>query len=317
MHSDLSIVKGENPKEMVVKAVDLIGGIESFVRNDEKVFIKPNLCTLKRSETGATTDPNVVSAIIDLVQKQTNDVSIIESDSPATDAEIIWAYCGFYELAREKNVRLINLSKEPSLTIKGYRLPKTLFCPHVLINVPKIKTNDLTTVTCSLKNLFGLIADRFRAKYHRNVNGAILDINRIFKSDLIVADGLVGMEGNGPIAGNPVNLNVTIAGSNAVAVDSVVCNVIGVSPYDVNHVKMAADAGMGPISMDEIEAIGERVECVRKNFSLPSTVPPTRKLKYKMLEHSDNAVLKQSINVLRWLRRKKFEASQRTTFRNR
>lgn len=306
----MSVVRGKDPEKMVKKAIDSIGGAGSFIRANEKVFVKPNLGTLKKSETGATTNPRIVGAVIDLIQERTSDITIIESDSAATDAEIIWSHCGYYELAREKNVNLVNLSKEPTLIHEGYRLPRILFGDYVLINIPKIKTNDLTTVTCSLKNLFGLIPTRYRAKYHRHINHVIVDLNKIFKSNLIVVDGVIGMEGDGPIAGRPVTMNVVVAGDNPVSVDSVVCNIIGVNPKDIGHITMAADAGLGQMDIRSINLFGERLEDVRKNFALPSTIPLMRKLRYKMLEHSEKAVLKQTVDILRWLRRKEYSGKR-------
>jgi len=307
---NVSVVRGKDPEKMVKKAIDSIGGAGSFIRANEKVFVKPNLGTLKKSETGATTDPRIVGAVIDLIQERTSDVTIIESDSAATDAEIIWSHCGYYELAREKNVNLVNLSKEPTLIHEGYRLPRILFGDHVLVSIPKIKTNDLTTVTCSLKNLFGLIPTRHRAKYHKHISQVIVDLNRIFKSNLVVVDGLIGMEGDGPLVGQPVTMNVVIAGDNPVAVDSVVCNIIGVNPKDIDHIMMAVDARLGQMDMHSINLLGERLEDVSRNFALPSTIPFMRRLRYKMLEHSEKAVLKQAVGILRRLRRREGKATR-------
>lgn len=231
--SKVSIVKGKNAQEAVKKAVDMIGGIESFMEPRAKVFVKPNLGTLKGSGTGATTDCKVVGAVIDLMQRRTNDITIIESNSAAVDAETIWSHCGYDRLAKEKNVNIINLSKKTAILHEGYRLPKLLFSDYVLVNIPKIKTNELTIVTCALKNLFGLVPTRHRSKYHKVIDNVIVELNRFFKQNLIVVDGLIGMEGNGPIAGKPVNMNIVIAGDNPVAVDVVVCNIIGVNPEDI------------------------------------------------------------------------------------
>lgn len=300
-----SIWKGEDPREMVKKTIDLIGGIESFVNMGDKVLIKPNLCTLKKADTGATTDPEVVRGIIDLVQRQTDDVAIIESDCPAIDAEIIWSHCGYTDLAKEMDVELLNLSKEPILKHERYALPQMFFKDHVLINVPKMKTNDITVVSCSLKNLFGLIPNRYRAKYHKEIDKVILDINLVFGSDLIVVDGLTGMEGDGPINGLPVEMNLVIAGDNPVAIDSVVCNLMGVDPIEIDHIRMASDANLGPIDIHSIDLFGEEIGDVKKDFTLPSTVLLKQKIKYKLLEHSENFFLKQAIDTLGWIRRKK------------
>ena len=305
VRSKVSIVRGENAQKMVEKAVDLIGGVESFVETNARVFVKPNLGTLKSSETGATTDPNIVGAVIDLIRRRTNDITIIESDSAAVDTETIWSYCGYDVLAKEKNVNMLSLSKEPAVLHEGYRLPQILFDDHVLVNIPKIKTNDLTVVTCALKNLFGLMPTRHRARYHRVIDNAIVDLNRFFKQNLVVVDGLIGMEGDGPLAGKPVKMNIILAGDNPVAVDVVVCHLIGVDPEHVSHIRMAAEVELGPLKINSIRLLGESVDDVKRTFLLPSTIPFWRRLRYKMLEHSEKPLLKQALSMLRWLHKKK------------
>jgi len=306
MQFKVSIIKGENPEKMVKNAIELIGGIGSYVKFKEKVLIKPNLCSRKKAKTGATTDPRVVRSIVDLLKDQTNDISIIESDGAATDAEIIWSYCGFTNISKEKNVKLINLSKEPSLIHDDYELPKLLFKDYVLINVPKIKTNDITIITCSLKNLFGLIPSRHRAKYHKNINETIVYLNSMFKTNLTIVDGLICMEGNGPINGKSINMNIIVAGNNPVAVDSVICNLIGLNPRDVDHIRMASDAGLGPMNMNDIDLFGENLNDVKRIFKLPSNTLLKQKLMYKLLENSEKIFLKQAVGILGYLRTKKY-----------
>jgi uncharacterized protein (DUF362 family) len=304
LRSKVSIVKGGNAQKMVQEAVDLIGGVEPFLATNAKVFVKPNLGTIRTSRTGATTDPNVTRAVIDVLHKRTTDITIIESDSATVDTETIWSHCGYDVLAKEKNVRMLSLSKEPTFTRSGYRLPAILFSDHVLVNVPKIKTNDLTIVTCSLKNLFGLIPTRYRAKYHKAIDNVIVDLNRFFRQNLIVVDGLIAMEGDGPLRGSPVNMNVVIAGDNPVAVDVVVCNIIGLNPSLIPHIKMASEAGLGPLTLDSVKLAGESIDDVKRIFKLPSTLSFTNRLRYKALEHSEKPILRQAISVLRWLHRK-------------
>jgi len=97
-----------------------------------------------------------------------------------------------------------------------------------------------------------------------------------------------------------------VAGNNPVAVDSVVCNLMGIDPQDVIHVRMAADAGLGPIDVGSIDLTGENIIDVKKDFTLPKEIMLKQKLKYKLLENSENIFLKQAIETLGWIRRKTY-----------
>ncbi|UCD13544.1 MAG: DUF362 domain-containing protein, partial [Thermoplasmatales archaeon] len=207
------------------------------------------------------------------------------------------------------NVPLINLSKEPTLKYYDYDLPEILFRNSAIVNIPKIKTNDITTVSVSLKNLFGLVPDRHRAKYHREIDRVIVDLNTIIESRLVVVDGLVGMEGDGPISGKPVTMNTVVAGNTPVSVDSVVCHIIGVNPFDVSHVKLATELGLGSMQIDSIEVVGESLYKAQRKFKLPSSIKLQNKMKYQILERSDNMILRRSLDALRWARRIIYENS--------
>ncbi len=303
--STVSIIKGTDPRLMVKESIDLIGGIGSFVKPNDKVLIKPNLCTNKTPETGATTDPRIVRAIIELIKPITSDISIVESNVAGVDAELVWNLCGYFDLAQETGVKLVNLSKNPTTTRNGYPLPTLLFEDYVLVNVPKIKTNEITTITCGLKNVFGLIANRHRAKYHKTIDKVIVDLNKMFRSRLTVVDGLMGMEGNGPVAGDPVEMNLVLAGADVVAVDAVVSTIIGVNPTEVSHIVKSVEANLGTADMSQIVTKGQDIGKVKRRFKLPSSVPRMRRLKYRLMEHSEMFGIRQAVSVLSWWRRRR------------
>lgn len=306
----VSIVKGKDPLKMVKEAIKLLNGIDAFVKPHDKVLIKPNLCTLKKPETGATTDPRIVRSIIELIQPITSDISIIESNVAGVEAEMVWALCGYHDLAEEMDVNLVNLSKEPTVVWGGYRLPKILFDDYILVDVPKIKTNEITLMTCGLKNLFGTCPSRHRAKYHKVIDRVIVDLNKAFRSDLVVVDALIGMEGNGPTAGDPVDMGLVIAGDNVVAVDTVVSTVMGLNPNEVLHIMKAAEAGLGTADMSHITLKGEDIKKVKRRFKLPSSIPLTRRLKYKLMERSEMLGIRQAVKLLSLWRRRKYLKKQ-------
>ncbi len=98
-------------------------------------------------------------------------------------------------------------------------------------------------------------------------------LNRNIRQDLIIVDGIVGMQGLGPIQGEPVNLGLVISGLNPVTVDAVCCNIMGINPYAVEPLWKAYKAGVGEIDIQRIEILGEEIDAVRTKFSYPVLSP--------------------------------------------
>jgi len=310
----VAIIKGTNPHQMIKEAFDLLGGLDFVVSSQDSVLIKPNLCTLKKSDTGATTDPMLVEALINLLRDKTSDISIVESDSGAIDAEVKFAACGYVPLSQRTGVNLINLSKEKlvdvtipnALALKSIKLPKVTMDSDVLINVSKLKVSEMTGVTLSLKNVFGLIPSRFKTKYHRILDNVIVDLNKVVKSRLALVDGIVGMEGQGPIEGDPVKMNLVVAGLDCVAVDSISTAIMGFNPEAVSHIKLANSEGLGEGKLQNISIRGKSVLEVQRKFKMPRSMPLTRRIKFKITEWDallTSPVISECIGILRYYRR--------------
>ncbi|MEM4484059.1 MAG: DUF362 domain-containing protein, partial [Candidatus Methanomethylicia archaeon] len=88
--------------------------------------------------------------------------------------------------------------------------------------------------------------------------------------DLIIVDGIIGMEGLGPVLGKPVNLNLIVSGLNPVTVDAVCCRIMEINPYAVEILWKAYKMGMGEIDMEKIDVLGEKIENVKRKFARPT-----------------------------------------------
>src|SRR3990170_4074118 len=110
--------------------------------------------------------------------------------------------------------RHLEMHKVAMIKAKGKNFDK-------LINLCNLKTSEVATITCGLKNIFGCYPQRTKAKMHPQIAQAIVDINQRYPSDLIVIDALTAMEGQGPLFGTPVEMGLIIAGDNVVATDFV------------------------------------------------------------------------------------------------
>ena len=166
----VSIVRNENIRIAVQKAVRLLGGIESFVHPQDKVVIKPNLVFGLPPFTGFTTDPPIVEAIIGLCQSVNPSEVTIAEGSGGIDTKLAFRISGYTELAKKYDVKLIDLNESPTMKVavpdgqcvQKLRVPKIILECDVLINVPKLKIYRRVPrrrewVSLAIKNLLGAL----------------------------------------------------------------------------------------------------------------------------------------------------------------
>jgi len=256
----------------VHEGISLIGGIRNA--GAERAIIKPNLCHTSAPETGRTTDVRVVKGVLEEISAQEpREIHVVESDSLASSADRTFRKLGYEDLEKRPFVNLTNLSKETSTSkavdgkfFKRIEVPEALSSYGLLISVAKLKTHLFERLSGVYKNQYGLLPFRERRPYHPFLSEVLFDVNTLYKPDLCVIDGLVGMEGCGPIDGTPKSMNLLIFGRNALATDSVACAVIGIDPFDVPYLKYAYENGMGELNLERIRIVGESVENVRSQF---------------------------------------------------
>jgi uncharacterized protein (DUF362 family) len=269
--SVVAVVKGERGHAPVFKALDLIDYKKALAGYD-KVLIKVNFITDKTWDTGATTDPIVVEAIIKKLEDLPVKVYVVESDATITNADKAFEATGMKEMCNRNGVEWLNLryvEDRVKLDVPNGEVLKSITVPRLVtesavISAAKLKTHVNTTVTLGMKNMFGLLPDKFKAKYHmKGISKVVVDINTVLKPALTVIDGFVGMEGEGPIDGTPVQMNLIIAGTDVVATDATAARIMGFNPYEINHIRKAYEKGLGK---SEAQIIGEKLETVKRQF---------------------------------------------------
>jgi len=270
--SVVAIVKGERGFEPVYRALDLVD-YKSALVGFNKVLIKVNFITVETWDTGATTDPVVVEAIINKLKSLPLEVFVVESDATMTNADKAYEATGMKEMCERNGVKFLNLRREKEkvkINVPTCETLKTITVPRIVkesavISAAKLKTHMATKVTLGLKNMFGLLPDKLKFKYHaQGISSVIVDINQVIKPALTVIDGFVGMEGRGPSDGTPVKMDLILAGKDVVATDATAARAIGFDPAQISHIRRAAEKGIGNI--DNIEIVGERLEDVKKDF---------------------------------------------------
>ncbi|HOO52916.1 MAG TPA: DUF362 domain-containing protein [Methanothrix sp.] len=256
--SEYAVARDPDAKKCVREAVAALGGIERFVKPGDKVFIKINVCGGVPEVAGTFTSTEVVDEIVDLVRGAGGDPFI-------GDADMIWnkfwqvaADSGWVAWAKEKGVRLVNLSEtkivgfdfgEESI-IGTDSASKEVIDAKVIISVPTMKTHLLTGVTLGMKNMYGTFPEVDKAKYHKmKIEEVIYEINRAFNPNLVIIDGSIGNEAIGPLSSRPIDFQTIVASNDVVCADSIASQLMGYDPEEVVHLKLAAERGLGDASM--------------------------------------------------------------------
>jgi uncharacterized protein (DUF362 family) len=299
---NIDYFRAEWPKEsereiesLVRDAVDMAGGWP--VKPGDVVLIKPNLVasiffliyhgkTTEDDFQACQTDPRIVRALA-LMAKESGAKRIIVGEGPAAGDGWAGFMQGGYlamveDLAREGvKVELIDFTHEPYTWVKSkglanpeYAVPKVVTEATRIISAPALKTHSMTGTTVSLKNVaVGLMSGRAYGffKYgcpHQNIPAWITDVASTFKIDYTVVDGIWGMEGNGPLSGDPIPMDLIIAGADPVAVDAVCTAIMGFNPQNIGHITVAAKHGLGVANLDRIAVEGESIPTVAKEFKV-------------------------------------------------
>ena len=271
----MALVKGSREHETVYKILDLLGSLKDVVAEAPRVLIKVNFISVKTYETGVTTDPLVVEAIIHRMKELSDEIFVVESDSSMTDADKACRATGMLKVCNDNRVKFINLRREKDrvkLTIPNAETLKEITVPKIvadsaIISAAKLKTHNETGVSLGMKNMFGLLPEKLKFKYHlRNISKVVVDINTVLKSKLTVIDGFYALEGAGPTSGTPVKMDLIIAGKDPVATDATSCRVMGINPEEIYHIRRASEKGFGEVDEAKIELVGNRIKEVMRIF---------------------------------------------------
>ncbi len=254
--------------------------IDDRLKKIKTVFIKPNLVTDVHEyiKNGANTDVRVIEAVIKHLSKFKNlKIYLGESDTgtkvKGRKLEIALKYMGVYDLQKKYKFDIINLTNDRQVKVKipnakflkEVEMSETFMKCDMIINLPKIKTHKYSTITCALKNMFGSVPDPMRIIYHKDIHKTLADLNLLFyRKMFVVVDGIVGMEGAGPLYGEPVKLDLLMFSDNPLSSDIAASKIMKIDPNEVKHLVYFSDA----INRDlKLEIIGDsKLEDFSKNF---------------------------------------------------
>ena len=268
-------------RQAVVKLLEPIGGMSAFISSGDRVLLKPNMLAAKEPGMAVTTHPSLVRVVAELVREAGG--TALVGDSPGIGGFLrVAEKCGIYEASRESGAALVEFNEGVELqgvgTFRSIRLARAYFEADKIINLPKLKTHEMMTMTCAVKNLFGAVIGAEKAGWHLKAGSSrelfarlLLEIYLLKKPALNIVDAVNAMEGNGPGNGDPIKLGLLIAGANPVAVDVIAGRLAGI-PSNLLHIEReAVSMGLPGALFDDIVLCGTPIETIPETrFRLPT-----------------------------------------------
>jgi uncharacterized protein (DUF362 family) len=266
----------------------------------------------------ANTSLGVLRAVCTVLKERTERITVVESDGARYPAEAAFENNGVYRLAAELGVRVLNLSKDelidvPDRRMRGFGVARTWLESDAFITLPVLKTHATTVFTGALKNQWGCIPRYDRILLHKYLHELIGDVNKLRPPTLALMDGLVGMQGRGPINGYPINLNVLLASRDPVALDATGMRLIGLEPMTCKHLVHASRIGLGTLRPEEVVIDGPftelqtAVEPAVEDWAIKVMNRVSRSpflARYLLLNDGVFYPLRRGVMFLRWLRQR-------------
>jgi uncharacterized protein (DUF362 family) len=259
----VSVAYGGDPRAITRAAIAALGGIERFVRPDDDVIIKPNICVdYHPPEYAATTNPTVVAALVDLcLGAEAKRVRVMDTPLGGTP-ESAYAASGIGEAVKAAGgemevmspVKFASFAIPAGRDLTAWEVYRDVLEADVLINVPIAKHHSLARLSLGIKNLLGVIADPNRM--HRNLGQRAADLVSLVRPTLTVVDAVRILTAHGPTGGSLSDVQRTdtvIASHDFVAADAYAATLFDLSGADIAYVKAAADMGLGVLELETIK----------------------------------------------------------------
>ncbi len=249
------------------RQLELLGGSDCFFQKGQRVLIKPNLIVPKAPDIPAQTHPEVIYAIARIV-KEAGAFPVV-GDSPAwSNTAGCLNALGIDKRLKDLGAEIVNLNRPVRMNIEGAKvgISRVALEADAIINVPKLKAHQQLAATFAFKNMYGCVCGLSgkekaywhfaRGKEHEPFCRMIIGIYQKLKPVLNIIDGVVAMEGAGPINGNPRNVGYLIAGVDPAACEHVCCDLVGFDPADLPLLTTAAKMGVGVPKNEPIKIVG-------------------------------------------------------------
>ncbi len=280
-------------KHKIAETIELaVGGIDKIVADNETVLIKPNLAFQAPPESFSVVDPRLIEAFVGYLKENSKAKEVWIGDNPSLGQHVGRSRPAFeaagMRLAAERGgadriiyfdeEELVDVDVEGALLFRRAKVYRPFMEADRIINLPKMKTHLAGVVTLGVKNWQGIIPNVHPSGQQQDIHRLDLgqkcaDLLRVRRADLTFVDGIIAMQGQGPHAGTPVEMNLLIAGSDTVAVDAVTAYVMGFETVEIPAVRIAATEGLGVGDITKIQVAGIAPDQVRTFFKRPMNDP--------------------------------------------
>jgi len=259
----------------------------SGLRGKRRVLIKPNLSHFEYI-TGVVTSPQLTSDLIGLLRDHAEEVIVAESEGFNYSCKAAFQKTGMEDAVKRAGGTVMNLSEDQVVEVKFPRgplkrlfLPKTALEADAVVDLPMMKTHEFMMYSGAIKNLFGCVPSNKRIYLHPYLPEVLCRLYTLLKPQLTIMDARVGIEGNGPTKGNPVQMGLVLTGNDALATDIVTTQIMKLNWKETYLGYIARQTGL---TESDIATPDLQVEAVARRFE-PPTIDLPVKVQMEIYKH--------------------------------
>ncbi|MGB8345133.1 MAG: DUF362 domain-containing protein [Ktedonobacteraceae bacterium] len=267
-------------EEAARRAIAQVGGMASVLQGAKMAVLKPNFVAGRNAATGSTTSFALLKVVAAEVRGCGAEPVLCEMPGTEFDREATYTILGVEQFCADNGIRIVRIDPEGdeqdwvvlqpagAKKLRRFHMPR-LLADACLINLPVLKTHVVSGMSLGMKNPMGILPRPDRRSMHTfGIDQSIVDMNLGIKPALTIVDGSAGQDGEGPLYGDTSDLQVLVAGRDSLAVDLVCCQLVGVKPRDIPHLRLALEQFGKP----SWRIVGEEIEVI-KRFRLPTQKP--------------------------------------------
>jgi uncharacterized protein (DUF362 family) len=260
----------DGPLEQTIRHGLLAVGLDPLALRGKRVLLKPNLVEPTRACPQMTTHPAIVTATAEVFRRWDASVTVGEGPGHVRDTEMALVESGLDDALRSANLQFVDLNYDEigkvanagrTSNLKEIYFPRAVLEADLVVSLPKLKTHHWVGVTAAMKNLYGTLPGikygwPKNVLHYAGIPQTVVDINASLPRTIAVIDGIVCMEGDGPILGTAKPLGLLAIGTNLPALDATCARIMGINPERISYLNLAADR-LGPIAESRIEQRGD------------------------------------------------------------